>query len=193
MTYVYGNTEIAAILREIDTGKFNDFDKRECDKIFTKEQSDALKSAIRNKKFADAVMSAVKIYSLNEVLDASIEAIDNEKRTCRVNPEQIANSFMDMIVMEIMNDLEYFAMNFTHGLADETAVYSSLHQIYIEVMQLLYYQISQMNDSLGEKYYTNAIELYKTWKGKIDKKEELLYSKLRIPELGTTAKSIKDV
>lgn len=193
VTYVYGNTGIAKILNSIDTDKFNDFDKKECDKIFTKEQNKALKAAISDKEFVAAVMQAVKIFSLNGILDASIEGVDEENHIIKLNTNQVAISFMDLIVTEIMNDMEYFAMNFTHKLADETVVYSSLHQTYIEIMQLLYYQISQMNDSVEEKYYTNAIELYKTWKGQLNDKEEQLYKKLRIPELGTKARNIKDI
>ena len=193
VTYVYGHTEIATILNSIDTDKFNDFDKKECEKIFTKEQNKALKSVLYDQNFVAAVMQAVKIFSLNGILDASIEGVDEKNHTIKVNTNQVANSFMDLIVTEIMNDLEYFAMNFTHKLADETVVYSSLHQTYIEIMQLLYYQISQMNDAVGEKYYTNAIELYKTWKEQLNDKEEELYKKLRIPELGTKAKNIKDI
>lgn len=193
VAYVFENTKIAKILGEIRTDSFKDFDKKESDKIFTKEQNAALKSAISDKEFAEVVMSAVRVFSLNNILNASIIGVDEETHTFKINPEQIANSFMDLIVMEILNDLEYFAMNFTHELADDTAVYSSLHQTYIEIMQLLYHQIAEMNNAVGERYYTNAIELYKRWKGKLDNKEERLYNKIRMPELGTKAKSIKDV
>lgn len=192
VAYVFENTKIAKILGEISTDSFKDFDKKESDKIFTKEQNAALKSVISDKDFAEVVMSAVRVFSLNNILNSSIIGVDEETHTFKINPEQIANSFMDLIVMEILNDLEYFAMNFTHELADDTAVYSSLHQTYIEIMQLLYHQIAEMNNAVGERYYTNAIELYKRWKEKLDDKEERLYNKIRTPELGTTAKSIKD-
>jgi len=72
-------------------------------------------------------------------------------------------------VSGVLNNIEYFAMNFAHGVADDSVVYRSLHQSYIDIMQLLYFNISNLNNSSSDKYYLNAIELYNKWKLQKDK------------------------
>lgn len=72
-------------------------------------------------------------------------------------------------VSGVLNNIEYFAMNFAHGVADDSVVYRSLHQSYINIMQLLYFNISNLNNSSSDKYYLNAIELYNKWRLQKDK------------------------
>lgn len=67
------------------------------------------------------------------------------------------------IQIETLNSLEFFAMNFTSEVADETMVFQSLHQTYLNIVQLLYYQIAIRNTNVKDKYYTNIIALYHTW------------------------------
>lgn len=70
----------------------------------------------------------------------------------------------------VMNKLEYFAMNFSSGLADEEVVYQSLHQSYLSVVAFLYPAICKANvDSGQEKFYTSIIKLYNIW---IERQEE---------------------
>lgn len=71
---------------------------------------------------------------------------------------------MGNIVTETLNNLEFFAMHFTHGTADESVVYQSLHQTYLDIVYVLYYNIAVLNELENSKYYTNIIELYKIWK-----------------------------
>ena len=78
-------------------------------------------------------------------------------------------AFMIDEVSGVLNNIEYFAMNFAHGVADDSVVYRSLHQSYIDIMQLLYFNISNLNNSSSDKYYLNAIELYNKWKLQKDK------------------------
>lgn len=68
------------------------------------------------------------------------------------------------IVADTLNDLEYFAMNFTSGVADDSVVFQSLHQSYLTLVQLLYYHIAIQNEHEKDKYYTNVIALYKKWR-----------------------------
>ena len=62
-----------------------------------------------------------------------------------------------------LNKLEWFAMNFTTEIADEKAVYQSLHQTYISGVQQLYYFISKNNHNYHDKVYTNIASLYNLW------------------------------
>lgn len=75
------------------------------------------------------------------------------------------------VVSDTLNDLEYFAMNFISGVADDSVVFQSLHQTYITLVQLLYYDIAIQNEHEKDKFYTNIIALYKKWR-EIDSENE---------------------
>ena len=67
------------------------------------------------------------------------------------------------IVSDTLNNLEYFAMHFVSGVADDTVIFQSLHQTYLAIVQMLYYNIAVQNVHEKDKYYTNVICLYKKW------------------------------
>jgi len=79
-------------------------------------------------------------------------------------------------ISNLLNDLEWFAMNCQYRLADEKIIYQSLHQSFLSVIWLLYYYIAKCNtQSPGDKYYTNIIGLFNAWTKrlvKIRKKSE---------------------
>lgn len=72
---------------------------------------------------------------------------------------------------QLLNELEYFSMCFTSGVADETIVYQSLHQTFFSTIKMLYYKIAAPNDVTKDKYYTHTIKLYKLWRDR-DKQNE---------------------
>ena len=111
-------------------------------------------------------MQADEIYNLNLNIDkvAKVKVNDEKKEaTISLNRSVIIQKFMGNIVTESLNNLEFFAMHFSHGTADESVVYQSLHQTYLMMVYVLYYNIAVLNELEGSKYYTNVIELYKKW------------------------------
>ena len=78
------------------------------------------------------------------------------------------------IVSHTLNSLECFSMNFVSGIADDAVVFQSLHQTYLNVVQLLYYNIAIKNVHEKDKYYTNITELYKKWREKDEKNERMI-------------------
>lgn len=88
--------------------------------------------------------------------------------------ECLVSCFMNEVVAAILNNLEYFAMHFTHGTADETVVYQSLHQSYLDIVRALYLNISKENARANSKYYTNIIELYRIWSERAENTGEKL-------------------
>ena len=72
-------------------------------------------------------------------------------------------TLMSKIANSTLNNMEFFAMHFTHKTADDSVVYQSLHQTYIKFVQLFYYNISINNMPDGQQYFTNILELYKLW------------------------------
>ncbi|MCH5344138.1 MAG: hypothetical protein J1E64_08865 [Acetatifactor sp.] len=114
-----------------------------------------------------------KIYGLDLDIEKNTKInIDNEKQSVEISLDgnAIIKKFMGNIVTETLNNLEYFALHFSHETADESVVYQSLHQTYLEVVYVLYYNIAIQNNIEGSKYYTNVIELYEKWNNR-DKAE----------------------
>lgn len=97
---------------------------------------------------------------------------------------------MSQIVNKLLNNMEYFSMNFTHKVADESVVFQSLHQTYLEAVQLLYYDISRNNRADGMQFYTNIVELYKIWYNKNKRNCENVVKGGRKISKGSTADSI---
>jgi hypothetical protein len=95
------------------------------------------------------------------------------------------------VLNEILNNLEFFAMHFTHGTADDSVVYQSLHQSYIETIRLLYYDIAANNIPGESKLYTNTIELYNKWveEAKRQKENETAAARANIAK-GNSLKSL---
>jgi hypothetical protein len=77
----------------------------------------------------------------------------------------------EFISSQLLNELEYFSMCFTSGVADETIVYQSLHQTFFSTIKMLYYKIAVQNNVTKDKYYTHTIKLYKQWRDR-DKQNE---------------------
>jgi hypothetical protein len=68
-------------------------------------------------------------------------------------------------------------MHFIHGTADESVIYQSLHNAFIQIVDLLYCEISLNNDGNSEeKYYTNTIKLYLLWRDEATKQRENEYA-----------------
>ncbi len=68
------------------------------------------------------------------------------------------------LIKNTLNKLEYFCMYFNSDVADNKTVYQSLHQTFFDVIQCLYVFIASMNVSDKDKYYTNVIQVFFTWR-----------------------------
>ncbi|MPN12610.1 hypothetical protein SDC9_159928 [bioreactor metagenome] len=82
------------------------------------------------------------------------------------------------IMVDCLNDLEYFCINFNSKIADTDTVYQSLHQALFSAIPIIYIYISSINASGTDKYYTNIIAVYNTWRKKYNlqlEKERKLY------------------
>ena len=81
-----------------------------------------------------------------------------------------------IIVSATLNSLELFSMNFITGVADGDVVFQSLHQTFLVLVQILYYDIAIQNTNEKDTYYTNVIELYKLWLDKDKKNEQTIHA-----------------
>lgn len=86
------------------------------------------------------------------------------------------------IICNTLNKLEYMCMYIATNVADEKCIYNSLHQQFLKVISLLYFEISFTNIDNKDKYYTNIIHVYNVWKKKyikVSKKEDKFKEKKR--------------
>lgn len=178
--YIFEKSGISKILNCIDKSKIANFDSFELEELLTKDRLEQLKTIQHDKKFVNAVLIANEAFNLSLLgvsYNLSEETEENGStvnKQCSINYNKVMNAFMSNFISETLNNLEYFAMYFTHNIADESVIYQSTHQAYIEITELLYYHICQVNTPNSSKFYTNLIELYNIWKSKqiklLDKK-----------------------
>ena len=174
LRYVFKESGIIDILEKIKPADMVEFDQNELNEKLSKADIQELQKITRSEKVVQAILDADAIYGLDLEISECMKTTETAegKEKCLINKEKILKQFMSQYVNLLMNNMEYFSMNFTHKVADESVVYQSLHQTYIEVVQILYYNIAKNNKQDGMRYYTNVIDLYKTWYTRYKKKKD---------------------
>lgn len=174
ISYVYEQSGTKDILKAINISKIESFDDTELNQLLTIEKREQLKVKQTSSEMIQAIIEADKIYRLDLNFGKEVTNVENvgngaKKVTVQLNNAMIVHSFYTEVVQEMLNDLEIFALHFEHGTADETAVYQSLHQTYLEIVQTMYYQIATANKTVEARYYTNIIDLYLKWNKRKEK------------------------
>lgn len=170
INYIYDKSGITNILNNIDKSKMMIFDEPELKILLVESKINDLKSIENNEKFLTAVIMANEIYNLKLPGDLPNNLSENSttnskaKKDIMMNLFKMKQAFMANFITDTLNNLEFFAMYFTHNIADESVIYQSAHQTYLKITELLYYNISKSNTGHCPKYYTNLIELYNIWK-----------------------------
>lgn len=163
--FVYEQSGIIDILKSIDKDKIKYFDMVEAKKCLTEAQIESLKKIQNSKEFTNSVVTAQIIYGtasnnimhgvkndalseldISKISDILEKADKNDiekisEKVLLLNDGLATLSFMRDEINVLLNNMEYFAMNFMHGTADETVVYPSLHQTYIRIVQTLYFDV----------------------------------------------------
>ena len=88
------------------------------------------------------------------------------KEATIINSNLLRNDFYDSI-NNLLNNLEWFAMNFQYNLVDEAVLYQSLHQTFLANTWSLYLNICLNNQSGSDKYFTNIVWLFNYWKDRL--------------------------
>lgn len=131
----------------------------------------------------DKIINKVKFINLE---DFDLEELNTlyEKRDIDSYKELMIKNDSDNkirhLICDTLNALEYMCMYISTNVADERCIYNSLHQQFLKVISLLYFEISLVNTDDKDKYYTNIIHVYNLWKNKyikITKKEDKLKEK----------------
>lgn len=188
--YVYRSVGVIEILDKIDQDKMKNFDVTEMHKLISSTDISNLKEMQYSDKFAVAVMEADSVFNLKlHFRSRKVKLKDEEGEYLEVERISLMSSFIMGIVNNMLNDLEFFAMHFTHKTADETVVFQSLHQTYIDIVKNMYYNIANANEPIDGKYYTNIIELYHIW---YKRSEELNKNGVHKTSIGTVIEKRND-
>lgn len=180
--YIFRNTGIDEIICKVHGKNIEHFDMDELTTIFSDEDIETLKKITQSEKFANVILQANNIYNLDNNILQNSQKEENFS-------EQI-NAFGAAFFSTTLNDIEYFAMHFSHKTADDSVVYQSLHQTYLELVEILYYHIAKPNQLAPGKYYTNLISLYKKWKSESESDKSNFLEGVR--ELQKTGTIIND-
>lgn len=137
--HVYESSGILEIINSIDKNKIQEFDIAEAGELFNKNQLNELDKIQYSEKFIKAVIETYRVYNLFPETDIfeKVEKVneDGEKeQLIRVDVTKLILSFMHNNVNSILNNMEYFATNFSHNTADDSVVYQSLHQARVKFL-----------------------------------------------------------
>lgn len=162
VTEVLERCGIIEKLRNVRNADIKEFTESELFELTSADIIQQIRATLKRKEsvkimlIARRTLSDTAVMQFPEIDDDSL----SEKVVNRLNGE-----FWN-IVADTLNSLEYFAMNFTSKVADESIVFPSLHQTYFKVVRALYFHIAAQNRHPKDKYYTNIIALYHEWNKK---------------------------
>ncbi len=200
--YVYDRIKVIDIIKSIEPKKMNNFNLLELNQNLSENDINLLKESITKKLFIEAVKEANLIYNLNSIetsyFDKCLAECPDNKDKIDPLALKIAQNCMKGQMRDLMNNIEYFAMFFTHNNADETVVFQSLHQSYFEIIETMYYYIASHNVVDQHKFYVNATNLYLLWikedegnQQKLREAEEKI-NEIKQPSIGTVSKNFFD-
>lgn len=179
----YSLSGIKRILDEIKPEAMLEFDEAELRENLSKAKIEDIQKRIRSTDFI-RVLGQVDLeqdcFNLNnKELEDQLKRVQND-----LQYDDAKNDVLNIryrrafacVTATTLNDLESFAMHFVNDAADEDVVFQSLHQTYLHVVGLLYFNICMNNSSYGvDKYYVNVASLYNTWSKRVkDKQKKLL-------------------
>lgn len=164
LIYVFRSGGIKDELDKIKVSDMKEFTQEELIDNLGVAGKKNLEKIMEGEDVLTAIIAAEVILGLNLNIERfmSIEE-ENGKKSVSIKRDMVIRLFMGNVVSELLNSMEYFAMNFIHGIADETVVYQSLSRTYIEIVQLLYYNIANNNVIGKQLLFTNVTELYRKW------------------------------
>lgn len=155
--YVFKKIDIFDLMLK-HMNEMHEFDMWERKQIFSNEELKRIEEARKSTECINAIIEINDIYDLNLFTIVDKENPSDEEKKI------ILLKFWGNIVIDVLNNTEYFSMHFSHQVADQTAIYQSIHPSYIEMCCILYYDISKCNDTLRAKLYSNVTHLFNLWK-----------------------------
>ena len=178
-TGIEKKTKINELMQSINIKESNVcFDVKELMDAINKSEEyssiDEFYKAYMNKIFSDplTILNCVVDYNLlrfvnekdkNQLLSVLSKKKDGEASKDISELKLCAEKIYSNLLITLLNDFEAFSMNFTSGVADDSIVFDSLHQLYIRFIRSQYVIIAKRNINNTDKYYTHCISLYNEW------------------------------
>lgn len=175
--YVLNKIGIKDLMKNIKDVQLVEFDDAELNEFLTRDIITEFELKVKrvNLKILIEATNLLEKISLEEYLDnlkviktTEQNDIQNYYKTKEQN--DIHNYYVSQYnlkwnstIMNMLNSLEFFCMSFNSYIADDTAVYDSLHQTFLLTIRKLYFSIAISNKSGEEKHFINIIKLYNRW------------------------------
>ncbi len=166
--FVYQEIEVFDLFQK-ERSRMKKIDEEELLEIFGEKGKQTIKEKLHSNKLIEAIVQASEISGL-QINGCVCRIVDEEngksKKAYTIDRQKVFFEFMENYVSKLLNNMEYFAMYFTHNIADESVVYQSLSLTYIEMCRTLYYDIAICSPKGAPKLYRNLQELYDQWSEK---------------------------
>lgn len=165
--YVFSKVGIKGIFQKIRADEMKDFDSSELNKLLAPAEIHKLQDIQFTDSFLKAVIEANDIYGLDLhflSFETEFQKGDKKGKVMSIDKNSLVTAFMSNLLNAVLNNLEFFALHFRHETADESVVYQSLHQSYLEFIPYLYYFIANQNTDSSNKLFTNVVWLFEKWK-----------------------------
>lgn len=153
------------------------FDEEEMREIFSDKELDNIKQLYLKPEYLKGMLEAKEIFNINinGCTTNSEQVVKGiKKTTVEVDVKKALLDFDFSYVTTLLNNMEQFAMYFTHNIADESVVYQSLFPTYLEMCRTLYYDISKCSPPGQAKLYRNVQKLYVMWNEKSSKTKKII-------------------
>lgn len=171
---VYRDVGIIDILQP----KYNDFvnfDFEEMKELLGEQGIDKIEKIKTSKEYCG------QIATLNEMMgfgingsfsESTIDESGKSRQSIRVDIDKIRYDFAIKYTCKILNNMEIFAMNFSHNVADKSVIYRSVYPTYIEICRVLYYDIAICCKDGQPQLYRNVQWLYSKWNRQMKEEKE---------------------
>lgn len=134
-----------------------------------------------------------KYRSIDHSADSSYSYSTEDARKLFILDNQNYPFHFSALVNEVLNKLEYICIGLSTHAAGSTYIYQSLHQIFFETVETLYFEICNTNNGkYSDKFYTNIIHVYKEWQ-KIREKSLQSETKKKLKKKKTLNPKIRTV
>lgn len=168
---VYVKAGIIDILAK-EKAKMKEFDAYELEEIFSASELKNLREKFNSSEYAKSIIELNHRYNLGLSLCDKYANQEDLKQLTEPDKSDIIKSFNAKYCAIVMNNIEHFAMYFTHNVADESVIYQSIYPTYLEMCRCFYYNIAMCSKSGGPKFYRNLKSLYGIWNKKDEERRK---------------------
>lgn len=175
ITSVFIQTGIDQYIKSnISMSDIQNFDRSEMERLLAKKD---ISSDEFMKKIYDVdpvVILNCKLARIGTTLERDLIVadhivIDEDSGERKLRNEKFLINDFHQEIGELLNQLEWFGMNFQYEVADESLLYQSLHKTYLSMVWMLYPFISYQNINNEDKLFTNVVWLFDEWRKRLKK------------------------